>query len=35
VGVKIPVAPFHAAGTFMAIFFGEAILAWYLRGLGF
>ena len=34
-GVKIPFAPFLVAGTFMAIFFGEAILAWYLRGIGY
>lgn len=33
-GVKIPFAPFLVAGTFVTIFFGEAILAWYLRGLG-
>lgn len=35
VGVKIPFAPFLVTGTFVAVFFGEAILAWYLRGLGF
>lgn len=35
VGVKIPFAPFLVTGTFVTIFFGEAILAWYLKGLGF
>lgn len=34
VGVKIPFAPFLVSGTIISIFFGEAILGWYLRGLG-
>lgn len=34
VGVKIPFAPFLVSGTLISIFFGEAILKWYLRGLG-
>lgn len=34
-GVKIPFAPILATGTFVTIFFGESLMSWYLRGLGF
>lgn len=34
-GVKIPFAPLLVTGTFVTMFFGEQIAAWYLRGLGF
>lgn len=34
-GIKIPFAPFLVLGTFVAMFFGEEIMEWYLRGLGF
>lgn len=34
-GVKIPFAPLLVTGTLVTIFFGDAILQWYLRGLGF
>ena len=35
VGVKIPFAPFLVLGTFITIFFGEKLMNWYLKGLGF
>ncbi|MBI2638485.1 prepilin peptidase [Candidatus Peregrinibacteria bacterium] len=34
-GVKIPFAPLLVTGTLVAVFFGDMILEWYLRGLGF
>lgn len=34
-GVKIPFAPFLVLGTFAAMFYGEAIVGWYLNGMGF
>lgn len=33
-GIKIPFAPILVTGTFVTIFYGETLLAWYLRGLG-
>lgn len=33
-GVQIPFAPFLVTGTFLAIFFGNEILRWYLGTLG-
>lgn len=35
IGVKVPFAPFLVTGTLITIFFGETLLKWYLRGLGF
>lgn len=32
-GVKIPLAPFLVMGTFLTIFFGQDILAWYLNAI--
>lgn len=34
-GVKIPFAPLLVTGTLITMFFGDTILQWYLRGLGF
>lgn len=34
-GIKIPFAPFLATGTVIAMFFGESIVNWYLRGMSF
>ncbi len=34
-GVKIPFAPLLVTGTLITIFFGDSVLQWYLRGLGF
>lgn len=33
-GVKMPFAPLLVTGTFVAMFFGNDILGWYLRGIG-
>ena len=34
-GIKIPFAPLLVTGTFVTVFFGDALLEWYLGGMGF